>query len=100
LTLSDDLAHLLFDRLEVVRGKRRIEIKVVVAPVIDRGTEGELRVRPNLKDSLSHHVSEGVSDFVEIVCVFFHESPSTNRNYYIEGRRSKGRLTQKPEKVK
>jgi hypothetical protein len=75
LALSDDLAHLLLDGLEVLRGKGRIEIEVVITTVINRWTEGELSVRANLKDSLSHYVSERVSDFVEMICVFFHGVP-------------------------
>ena len=66
LALIEYPANTLFDVGEIFRCERRIEKKVVVAPVIDRRAEGELCVRANLKYRLSENVRERVAEAIKV----------------------------------
>jgi hypothetical protein len=58
LALSDDLAHRLFNRFEVVWSEWGIEVEVVVAPGVDRWTESELSFGTYLKHGLRHDMRQ------------------------------------------
>ena len=62
LTVLDDLAHPLFQRLEVFRGEGLRHIEVVVEPVDDRRSDAELGVGKHVLHGLGQHMRAGVPD--------------------------------------
>ena len=55
--IRDDLLHLLFDLLQIVRTNRIVaKIEVVVEPGLNRGPEAHLGFRSNLQHGLGHDV--------------------------------------------
>ena len=58
----DDLAHLLLDRVEVLRGERLIAEEVVIEAVLDDRADGDLRARPQALDGLGEHMGGVVPD--------------------------------------
>ena len=58
----DDLAHLLLDGLEVLRGERLIAEEVVVESVLDHRADGDLRAGPQALHGLRQHMGGVVPD--------------------------------------
>src|SRR5690625_166926 len=50
----DDFPHLLLDRLEVFRGEGFVDLEVVVEAMLDRGTEADLCLGPDVPDRSRH----------------------------------------------
>ncbi len=65
LLLGDDLAHPLFDGLEVFRRERATDVEVVVEAVLDGGADAELGHREQVLDRLGHHVGRRVTQDVQ-----------------------------------
>ena len=61
---SDDLHHPVLDALEVVRREGRLDLEVVVEPVLDRRADRELRAREQVEHGLGHDVGGRVADDV------------------------------------
>ena len=59
---GDDLAHLLFDGLEIGVGKRLLPVEIVVPAVVDHRANGDLHVRPQLLHRAGHDVGAVVAD--------------------------------------
>ena len=59
---ANDLAHLLLDRLQVVRRERLGAVEIVVEAVGDDRSDGDLRVGPDLLHGLGQHVRAIVAD--------------------------------------
>ncbi len=56
LALLDDLAHPALDRLQVLRGERRLDVEVVVEPVLHGRADTQLGLREQLLHGLRHDV--------------------------------------------
>ena len=52
----DDLAHLLFDRREILRRERLVAEEVVIETVLDHRADGDLRARPQRLHGFGQHV--------------------------------------------
>ncbi len=61
----DDLAHLLLDRLEVLRGERLVAEEVVIEAVLDHRADGDLGAGPQRLHRLGQHVGGVVADELE-----------------------------------
>ena len=62
LALLDDLAHPLFQLVQVLGRERRLDVEVVVEAVGDRRPDAELGVREQILHRLSQHVGGRVPD--------------------------------------
>ena len=62
LVARHDLAHALFDGIEIVRRERRLAIKIVVEPVLDHRPDRHLRAGVETLDGLGQHMRGIVSD--------------------------------------
>ena len=61
--LLDDLPHLVFDALQVfVRQLGLAQVDVIVEALVGRGSEREVRFRPQMLDGLCHDVGRRVAD--------------------------------------
>ena len=58
----DDLRHLGLDLFEILGGKRGGNVKVVVKTVVNRRTDGELRLREEMLHRLGQNVRGGVPE--------------------------------------
>ncbi len=58
----DDLAHLLFDRRQVVGGERLVAEEIVIEAVLDHRPDGDLRAGIELLHGLGHHMGGIVAD--------------------------------------
>ena len=58
----DDLAHLLLDRVEVLRRERLVAEEVVIEAVLDHRADGDLRARPQALHGLGEHMGSVVPD--------------------------------------
>jgi hypothetical protein len=63
---GDDLAHTLFDFLQVFQGDGLGQIEIVIEAVLDRRSDGVLRLRIELKHGLRHHMRGRVADAVQL----------------------------------
>ena len=63
----DDALHVLFDRLQVVRGEGFVDLEVVVEAVLDDRADAQLHVREQLLDRLGHDMRGGVAHDAEAV---------------------------------
>ncbi len=66
----DDLAHLLLDRVEVLRRERLVAEKVVVETVLDHRADGDLGAGPQRLHGFSQHMRRVVADQFECARVF------------------------------
>jgi hypothetical protein len=62
LVARDDLAHLLFDRSKILRRERLVAEEIVIEAVLDRGTDGHLRSRPQRLHRFGQHMRAIVPD--------------------------------------
>src|SRR6266436_4725648 len=60
-----DLPHLLFDRCEILRPEGPLHREVVVEPVLDRGTESDLRLGEQLPHRRRQHVGRRVAQHLQ-----------------------------------
>ena len=67
LALLDDLAHPALDRLQVLRGERRLDVEVVVEPVLHGRADTQLGLREQLLHGLRHDVRGGMPHDVPAV---------------------------------
>ncbi len=68
----DDLAHPLFDLLQILRREVARQVKVIVKTVLDRGADRVLGLGEHFQHSLRHDMRGGVTDFIEMgLLVFF-----------------------------
>ena len=58
----DDLLHLRLDLLQIIRGKRRLSVHVIVESVCDGRTDRQLCLRIQSLDGLGHNVGCGVTE--------------------------------------
>ena len=70
LVLMDDLPHPLLDFLEIRLGQRLAQNEIVIKSVVNRRTETQLAVGTDFQKRLGHHVSQAVTDTVQVV---FHD---------------------------
>ena len=62
ILLRDHLAHFLLERGQVLRRERLLDLEVVVEAVLDRGTESDVRFRPQAPDGRGQDVGAGVPE--------------------------------------
>jgi len=62
----DLLLHLLLDAREILRSDAMVELDVVVKPILDRRTGGELGPRPQAQDGGGQHVGAGMPDPLQL----------------------------------
>jgi hypothetical protein len=63
---GDDLAHALFDHLQVLRGQGARQVEIVVKAVLHRRTDGVLGLREHLDHRLRHHMRSRVANAVQV----------------------------------
>ena len=66
---AHDLLHALFDRTQVVRGKGRFPVEVVIKAVLDGRTDGHLGVREQFLHRFGHHMGGVVANQFQSVFV-------------------------------
>ena len=59
---GDDLAHLLFDRVEILRRERLVAEEIVIEAVLDHRPDGDLRAGPQRLHRFGEHVRGVVAD--------------------------------------
>ena len=62
LVARDDLAHLVFDRAEILRRERLVAEEIVVEAVLDHRSDGHLRTRPQGLHRLGENMGGVVAD--------------------------------------
>ena len=68
--LLADLAHLRLDLRQVVGGKGKRRIQIVVKAVVDAGADGQLHLRPQPLHGLRQNVGTGVPVRLAVLLVF------------------------------
>ena len=86
----DDLLHLRLDLGKIVHRDGRLEVDVIVEPVVDDGPDGELAGRINALDGLRQNVRAGVTVDVQAVLVL--ERNDLKAVSLFEGRRKIDKL--------
>jgi len=59
---GDDLAHLFLDDRQIIGGKWRVALKIVIKPMLDCGADGRLRVGPECLNGLGQNMGEVMAD--------------------------------------
>ncbi len=65
----DDFMHFLFDFCKIISGKRLFARKVIIKAVFNSRADGNLNVRPQFFDGLSHNVRAGVAQNVQALFI-------------------------------
>ena len=70
----DNLRHLPFQLLQILRGKSALAVKIIVKSVVNGRSDGQLGLRVQALHSLSQHMGGGVADRPQLVLRFLNAS--------------------------
>ena len=70
----DNLHHLPFQLLQILRGKSALAVEIIVKSVVNGRSDGQLGLRVQALHSLSQHMGGGVADRPQLVLRFLNAS--------------------------